>query len=304
MKKRFLPPISTDQVCAFVELARTGSIRSAAKVLHLSEEGVRCRLLTLEARLGVSVYEKERGRRADVRLTQAGQMFLPKATQFIEDARMLTRGFDPGQRLGTIQIVASHYLAYYLLVDIVRAFNREHEHIDVRVITRIEQQILSTLQGDANIALGICAPIEYPSDLSYRPWFKIGWHFVAQKGHRLLRQSSLTLAELVDEPLILFENGSTGRQHVLEAFFKRNLTPSIRMEATSTQVILRMVEAGMGAAIVPLLRSGIVTRGLDVGSVSLRDQIRPIDNGVMCRPDRQSDTTVQTFSNFVLASQP
>src|SRR5512141_603607 len=93
---RLMPPISTEQVRAFVELVRTGSIRMAAQSLHLSEEGVRSRLLTLEERLGVALYEKERGRRAEVRLTHAGRVFTGKAEQFLEEAHALTHLFEPG----------------------------------------------------------------------------------------------------------------------------------------------------------------------------------------------------------------
>ena len=32
--------LSTDQVAAFVELARQGSLRQAAQVLHITEQGV------------------------------------------------------------------------------------------------------------------------------------------------------------------------------------------------------------------------------------------------------------------------
>jgi len=55
--------ISTDQVAAFVELARQGSLRDAAQVLHITEQGVRNRLLALEGRLRVQLYHKSRGGR-------------------------------------------------------------------------------------------------------------------------------------------------------------------------------------------------------------------------------------------------
>ena len=55
--------LSTDQVAAFVELARQGSLRQAAAVLHITEQGVRNRLLALEERLGVELYRKSRGPR-------------------------------------------------------------------------------------------------------------------------------------------------------------------------------------------------------------------------------------------------
>ena len=55
--------LSTDQVAAFIELARQGSLRQAAVVLHITEQGVRNRLLVLESRLGAKLYHKVRGPR-------------------------------------------------------------------------------------------------------------------------------------------------------------------------------------------------------------------------------------------------
>ena len=40
--------ISTDQLAAFVQLARLGSLRAAAETLFISEQGLRSRLLSLE----------------------------------------------------------------------------------------------------------------------------------------------------------------------------------------------------------------------------------------------------------------
>ena len=53
--------VSTDNVAAFVELARQGSLRAAAVALHLTEQGLRNRLLVLESRLRVALYHKQRG---------------------------------------------------------------------------------------------------------------------------------------------------------------------------------------------------------------------------------------------------
>ncbi|MEX2558736.1 MAG: hypothetical protein WD403_02425 [Pirellulales bacterium] len=38
------PSLSTDQVAAFVELARQGTLRAAAEGLHITEQGLRNRL--------------------------------------------------------------------------------------------------------------------------------------------------------------------------------------------------------------------------------------------------------------------
>lgn len=43
-----VPSVSTEQVTAFVELARRGSLREAARESHVTEQGLRNRLLALE----------------------------------------------------------------------------------------------------------------------------------------------------------------------------------------------------------------------------------------------------------------
>ena len=68
------PSLSTDQVAAFVELARAGSLRAAADSLHLTEQGVRNRLVSLEGRLGISLYHKQRGPRQRPPLTREGTL--------------------------------------------------------------------------------------------------------------------------------------------------------------------------------------------------------------------------------------
>jgi DNA-binding transcriptional LysR family regulator len=91
------------------------------------------------------------------------------------------------------------------------------------------------------------------------------------------------LQDLVSEPLILYERGSTGRQHVLDAFHDYGLVPRVTLETTSTETIVSMVEAGLGVSIVPLLASGVVTRGRRVDVRPLNGAIRPIHSGILLR---------------------
>ena len=296
---RLFPSVSIEQVGAFVQLAESGSLGAAARALNLSAEGLRNRLVALEQRMGVPLYEKEMRRRGRVVLTPAGRLFLHKAVLFVEEAQALTQLFELGRRQQDLLIAASQYVVYYLLIDIVRLFRIEFPHIHVRLLTRNEQQIAGSVQADSDVCLSICAPLEFPTDIVCDPWFSLNWFLVAPRGHRLLTASSVCLADIVDEPLIVFEPESTGRQHVLEAFSRHALMPRVVMEATSTQIIVRMVEAGLGVAIVPLLPSGAVTRGIDVGYVSISDDIRSIDTCILYRKHSPMDDAVDKFKAFL-----
>src|SRR5207237_6270832 len=149
------------------------------------------------------------------------------------------------------------------------------------------------------LALGVAAPYASAPDLDSFHLFSLDWSLITPPRHRLLRQATLTLADLTDLPLILFERGSTGRQHVIDAFHGQGLSPRVDMETTNTEIIVRMVEAGLGVSIVPLMPGGAVTRGHRVGVRPLGDQIRPIHSGILLRRGERLSPACQAFMDFL-----
>src|SRR5260370_16992157 len=112
-----LPHLSTDQVAAFVELSRQGQIRGAAKILGITEQGLRNRLITLEGRLGAQLYRKRRGPHRSTILTESGRHFLPRALAFLERAHELCRTFEAEQGQPEPTAPPSHYPIRYFLLD-------------------------------------------------------------------------------------------------------------------------------------------------------------------------------------------
>lgn len=294
-----LQSISTDQIAAFVELARHGSLRAAAEVLFITEQGVRSRLLALEERLGVELYRKSRGMRRATPLTPQGKLLLPKAIAFLEHAQELTELFAAQPRVREVHVVASQYLIAYALIDVVRPFHARFPDIRVRLSARTEQDLEKELLENPDVMIGVAAPYESSPDLSYTHLFSMDWSLIAPRKHPLASIEKLRLADIVDAPLILYERGSTGRQHVVDAFARLGLSPRVEMEVTTTNLIVRMVEAGLGVGIVPLMPSGAVTRGHRVAIRGLDGQIRPIDSGVLVRKGETLAEAPRTFVEFI-----
>jgi len=293
------PCLSTDQLAAFVELARQGSLRAAAQSLHITEQGVRNRLIALERRLSVELYYKRRGMRRTTPLTDHGRRFLPEAMAFLDRASQLADLFDRTPPRKEVTVVASQYLIAYLLIVAVKQFHAAHPDIRVRLSARREREIEQALLEDPDVSLGVAAPYEPSNELHYIHLFSMGWSLLTPRGHRLLKRKRLRLCALADEPLIFYERGSTGRQHVMNAFQRQGVEPRVEMEATNTDLIVRMVEAGLGVAIVPLLPSGEVTRGHRVAAISLGEQVRPIEAGILARKDQPIPDAADRFVRFV-----
>jgi DNA-binding transcriptional LysR family regulator len=292
--------LSTDQVAAFVELARLGTLRQVGGVLHITEQGVRNRLVALEKRLGVELYRKSRGPRRMLPLTEAGQQFLPHAMAFLDRARQLEEVFRCPDEPHEIHVAATQYLILYVLIDAVRRFHKEFPQIRVLLSNRTEQEIEAALLHDPDLALGVAAPYESPPELEYLHLFSMDWSLIAPPRHPLLQRRTIELEDLTDLPLILFERGSTGRQHVMDAFHGQGLSPRVEMETTNTEIIVRMVEVGLGVSIVPLMPSGVVTRGRGVGQRSLGPLIRPIHSGILVRRGEHLSAARQAFIEFLL----
>ncbi|MBV8878852.1 MAG: LysR family transcriptional regulator substrate-binding protein, partial [Planctomycetaceae bacterium] len=155
------------------------------------------------------------------------------------------------------------------------------------------------LLEDPEIAMGLAAPYETPVDLEYLHLFSMDWSLIAPPRHPILRRRRLRLADLAGQPLILFERGSTGRQHVMDAFHGAGLPLRVDMETTTTEIIVRMVEAGLGVSIVPLMPGGAVTRGRRIVVRPLGDQIRPIHSGILVRRGETPSPAARAFIDFL-----
>jgi DNA-binding transcriptional LysR family regulator len=256
--------------------------------------------LALEERLRVSLYHKSRGPRRFQPLTEHGRQFLPHAVAFLERARQLGELFTAVTEAHEIHVAATQYLILYVLIDAVRRFHAEYPHIRVRLSNRTEQEVEEALKTDPDTALGVAAPYESSPELEYIHLFSLDWSVITPPRHPLLRKARLRLHQLTDVPLILFEHGSTGRLHVMNAFHGQSLSPRVDMETTNTEIIVRMVEAGLGVSIVPLMPSGAVTRDHRVGVRSLAGQIQPIHSGILVRRGERLSPAAQAFIQFLL----
>jgi DNA-binding transcriptional LysR family regulator len=201
-----------------------------------------------------------------------------------------------------VHVVASQYLIAYVLIEAVGRFHRAYPQIHVRISARTEQEIEEALLNSFEFSFGVAAPYESSPELDYHHLFSMNWSLIVPRRHVLASRKSVRLQDIVSHPLIMYERGSTGRQHVSEAFQQLGLTPHVELEATNTDLIVRMVEAGLGIAVVPLHSSGAVTRGRRVIVHSLGRQVRPIDSGILVRRREKLPDVAAKFFAF-LSSQ-
>jgi DNA-binding transcriptional LysR family regulator len=151
-----------------------------------------------------------------------------------------------------------------------------------------EADVVQALLGNSEVSFGLAAPYESSPQLDYSELFAMNWSLISPPGHPLGKRPRVRLKHIVEHPLILYERGSTGRQHVLDAFHENGLAPRVALETTSTETIVSMVESGLGVSVVPLMPNGAVTRSRRVQIAAIGDPIRPIHSGILVRRGEKS----------------
>ncbi len=74
---------------------------------------------------------------------------------------------------------------------------------------------------------------------------------VVSRKHALARKKSIVPGEISKLPLVLYDQSTSTRQR-LDAFFRESqITPQVILELSSVEGMKRMVEAGLGATIIP-----------------------------------------------------
>src|SRR4030095_12537223 len=93
----------------------------------------------------------------------------------------------------------------------------------------------------------------------------------AGASHPFSRKRSVTLEQVVGEPLILFHSDSVSRRLVDEKFAEAGLTPRVVMEMRSPEAMRKLVEAGVGISFLPFITVQAALKSGELKEVRLKE---------------------------------
>lgn len=233
---------------SFVEVARHGNVSRAAEALYLTQPAITARLKSLEHDLGVELFVRShRG----MKLTDAGRAFLPYAERTlatIDEGRQLVANLKQGTT-GALLIAAAPAVSTYLLPGILRAFRTTHPHVRLGVRTGHTEEVLDlVLRGEAHIGLG--RPIRH-TDVELIPVFEDEMLLVVSSRHPFASRGKVRMDELAEERLILFDRTSSYHELTSSLFRNAGIVPASTLELDNVEAAKKMVQQGLGVALLP-----------------------------------------------------
>ena len=234
------------QLESFVEVARLGSVTRAANALYVTQPALTARLNALEQLLGTPLLVRRRG---GVRLTEAGRAFLPyaeRALQAVAEGRQVLDELARGIA-GHVAIGASPAVSTYALPAILKRFAETHPAVQVAVRTGHSEEVVELVKRD-EVAVGLGRALRDPEVESFR-LYEDELLLVVHPRHRF--GPSVRAAELADEQFVLFDRASSYHELTSALFLEAAIAPRSVMELDNIDSAKKMVEQGLGVALLP-----------------------------------------------------
>ncbi|MGG3450299.1 LysR family transcriptional regulator [Domibacillus aminovorans] len=286
------------QIKYFMEVAKEEHVTEAAHRLHVAQSAVSRQIAKLEDELGVELFLRE-GR--SVRLTHAGKIFLQyvetamdamdKAVQAVNDylnpeAGKIRLGFPNSLATKTLPRVISAFRSQYLDVgfDFNQGSNRE----------------LRELVQKGEIDMAFVSPVPEPSpEIETHIFFSEHMRALIPTHHRLSKQESLNLRDLMDDQFVLFRTGYDMRALVIEACRQVNFEPAVAFESDDVYTIKGLVEAGLGVSLLP---ETLLIDHTPMGTVSIPISVPRVTRtvGVIITKTRPLPPSEKLFYDFLI----
>ena len=263
------------QIEAFVQVANQRSFSRAAEALFLTQPSVTARIQALERDLGERLFERS-GR--GVRLTEVGACFQPHAERVLQALAAGRDAIDSLRNLqsGSLILASATTVSTYILPGVLKTFRARFPRVEVSVRTGRSEQVLAMLLAD-EAQVGLVRTV-YHQDIETKGLVEDELVLVANADDELAGQGSVTVEQLGDHPFIFFDRNSSYYSLAQGLFRQHGVVPRTQMELDSMEATKKMVEEGLGIALLPRIA---IERELASG------ELRAIAITGMANPTRQ-----------------
>lgn len=240
------------QLSYFLAAAQTQNFRKAADLCLVTQPALSRQIAALEQELGILLFMREK---QHVRLTPAGQAFAVyarQATDLLQQGEHELLRWQEGQS-GVVHIGCNPSLAAALLPPLLTAFREHYPAIQLIVNVAHSDEVMGLLeQGEVDLGLTY-DPAVRSEIVVTKELFRQPLRLMVPRQHALtkLAPADLTLARIVEEPLILLDKAARLRKVLDRLFLQRGLTVRPAIEIASDVALKELVQRGAGVTLIP-----------------------------------------------------
>ncbi len=246
----------------FVAVAETCHFGQAAERLHVAQPALSYAIRQLEAELDVSLFTRTT---RQVSLTAAGEFLKTEAGRILAGVDDAARGVRriAGGRSGLVRLGLTGTAAFSHLPRLARVVKRELPGVALE----IQADMLTPVQCDSlrtgALDIGVLRPPAVGEGIELKTIETEPLVLAVSVDHRLAVEPVVSIADLRNEPFVAYgSRHSAVNEAVLRSCRQAGFVPQREHEAPGTAVLLALVAAGLGVAVVPASVRSLPLEGL------------------------------------------
>ena len=253
----------------FLHVAEAQSITHGAERANLALTSASARIRGMEEALGVALLVRNR---RGVVLSPAGQCLLEHARLIVQQVERLRGDLGSFARglAGSVRLLSNTSALSEHLPRSIAVFLAAHPAISVDLEERESADIgQAVASGVADI--GIASETAIPEGLEMFPFRDDRLVLVVPRDDPLGGAGPTRLADVIDREFVGLPRESALQRHIAGHAARLGATMKIRARVNGFDAVCRMVEGGVGVAIVPETAARRCRRVMKIDVVSLRD---------------------------------
>jgi DNA-binding transcriptional LysR family regulator len=237
----------------FVAVAEAENVSRAALKLHVSQPGISRQIHDLEDEIGFQLFERDA---KSIKLSSAGKIFLTEARavlQRADEAVKTARAIATGER-GELHVGYAPSPTARILPPALRAFQAEAPSVRVKLHDCSSEEMIAGLrEGKLQIAFLVRPTAGMLRGVHFEQILRDTICVAVPPNHPFTRKRAVTLAEVAQEPLLIYSRAEYPEAHEdLAAMFSGlKSKPRIAEEHDGVASLIAGVESGAGVALVP-----------------------------------------------------
>ncbi|MEU7580984.1 LysR family transcriptional regulator [Streptomyces sp. NPDC041068] len=232
-------------------VADTASFTRAAARCHVVQSALSHQVARLEKELGARLFERTSRR---VRLTAAGEAFLPAARQALEAAERARAevAAAAGEIRGKLVVGAIPTVTAVDLPGVLGGYRLRYPQVRISLRAGSSERLVEQVRDGGLDAALIGVPPGFRAQGVRDQELAQGRHVaVVAPGHPLAAEREVDIRLLADEVFVDFADGSAARAQSDEAFAAAGLRREVAFEVSGVELMSRLVRHGLGIALLP-----------------------------------------------------
>lgn len=234
-----------------IAVAETNSFTRAAERCLVVQSALSHQIARLEKELGARLFERTSRR---VRLTPAGQAFLPAARQCLDAAERAAAEVAAavGEVRGRLAVGLIPTVAAVDIPGALRDFSQRYPHVRITLRVGASDDLVEQVrQGALDVAFLGLPTTAHPEGVAARELARDRLVAVVAPDHPLAAEPAVDLRRLSSEVFADLPAGTAGRAQSDQAFSAAGLSRDVAFEVTSADYIARLVGQGLAIAMFP-----------------------------------------------------